>query len=112
MNHIINVYTNNNINSVSSFLEKYANELLPLSALFMDTYVLIRIFLQNDSSQIIVYTGSAHTAQYSRFIEDYLGIQPNLHFPLVPNNLCLEITNLSDYLPANEYRKYVVNKNL
>ena len=84
--------------------------LVPLSALSMDAYLLSRMFLQTESSEIIVYCGSAHVQHYSEFFENYLAIDRLAGVDSIIDNRCLNIIDLPKYLDANKYRKYVVNK--
>lgn len=85
-------------------------DLVPLSALSMDAYLLARMFLQTESSEIIVYAGSAHIQHYSDFFENYLAVPRLVGVDSVFDNRCLNVVDLPKYLDANKYRKYVVNK--
>ena len=84
--------------------------LVPMSALSMDAYLLARIFLQTESTEIIVYAGTAHVQHYSDFFENYLAVQRLAGVDPIFNNRCLNIIDLPKYLDANKYRKYVANK--
>lgn len=84
--------------------------LVPLSALSMDAYLLARMFLQTESSEVIVYAGSSHIQHYVNFFENYLAVPRLVGVDSVFGNRCLNIIDLPKYLDANKYRKYVVNK--
>ena len=90
--------------------QKYVYMLVPLSALSMDTYLLARMFLETQSTEIIVYAGSNHIEHYAQFFEEYLRIFNKIAVPSITDNRCLYIPDLPKYLPANMYREYVRNK--
>lgn len=98
------------VNQVFGVFKKYTYELIPMSALSMDAYLLARMFLQTESKEIIAYAGSKHIEHYSEFFENYLAVEKKVGVPSVPNNRCLEAVNLPKYLDANKYRTYVVKK--
>jgi len=91
-------------------LQAITAALVPLSSLSMDAYLLARMFLQTESSEIIAYAGSNHIQHYSQFFEDYLGVKRLAGVDPEFDNRCLDVIDLPKYLDANKYRKYVVNK--
>jgi hypothetical protein len=91
-------------------IQQIITALVPLSALSMDAYLLARMFLQTESTEIIVYAGSAHIGHYVDFFENYLAVKRLAGVESIFNNRCLNIIDLPKYLDANKYRKYVVNK--
>jgi hypothetical protein len=90
--------------------QSIVSALVPLSALSMDAYLLARMFLQTESSEIITYAGSKHIEHYSDFFENYMGIKRLAGVDSEFDNRCLNIVDLPKHLDANKYRKYVVNK--
>ena len=95
---------------IMTAFESVVAALVPLSSLSMDAYLLSRMFLQTESSEIIVYAGSSHIKHYSDFFEIYLGAKKLVGIDSIFDNRCLNIIDLPKYLDANKYRKYVVNK--
>ena len=96
--------------SLMESLQAITAALVPLSALSMDAYLLARMFLQTESTEIITYAGSAHINHYSQFFEEYLGVKRLAGVDSELDNRCLDVIDLPKYLDANKYRKYVVNK--
>lgn len=95
---------------IVELFEALIKALVPMSALSMDCYLLSRMFLQNDSKEIIVYAGSQHIEHYADFFENYLGIKRLAGVESEIDNRCLSMIDLPKYLDANKYRAYAVNK--
>ena len=96
----------------SEFLDMiayYDDEFSNITVLHMDTYTLSRMFIQDESSEIIVYTGSHHTLNYVAFFEA-LHVNPNL---IIPENnspasiRCLYHPQLPRYIDALKYKTYI-----
>ena len=96
--------------SLMESLQAIVSALVPLSALSMDAYLLSRMFLQTESTEIIAYAGSNHIKHYSEFFEDYLAVKRLVGIEPEFDNRCMNVVDLPKYLDANKYRKYVVNK--
>ncbi len=93
-------------------INEYEDELIFMGALSMDAYTLARMFLFNDSENIIVYTGSHHVERYSDFFKMYFSVLPIIETPKLPDNMCLNIIDLPKYFDINKYRTYVKNKQI
>jgi hypothetical protein len=78
--NITNIIYNRNI--------KY--QLLPLTALSMDVYLLSHLFLSK-STDIIVYTGYMHTISYRDFFKNYLDTNPLLYDDYKKNHRCVKL---------------------
>lgn len=95
---------------IDEIINESIDELLEISGLTMDAYTLARMFIFNDSEDIIVYAGSYHIKRYSDFFKLYFSILPIVESPMIPNNRCLQIIDLPKYFNINKYRKYAENK--
>lgn len=91
-------------------MNEFIGDIIPMSTLSMDAYLLARMFLQSESKEIIVYAGSEHIRNYSEFFQSYLGVDSKIAIPSIFDNRCLQSKDLPKYLDANKYRLYVTNK--
>ena len=91
---------------------EFIGSIVPMSSLSMDAYLLARMFLQTESSEIITYTGSKHSENYIDFFENYLGVKSKISVPSSIDNRCIISELLPEYLDANKYREYVINKQI
>lgn len=98
-----------NIRHDSEDIDNFTELLLPIAALSMDAYLLSRMFLQQ-SEEIVIYAGSHHIATYAKFLSTLT--EPVIESPSIPDNRCLTINNLPDYLDINQYKDYVIINNL
>lgn len=113
-NHLINYINDYKINfvkyntkSIIKYIEYYDNLFLTISSFTFDVYLLARMFIQQDSEQIITYTGVYHHINCSKFFQHYLHIKPIFEAFYEP---CIEFKRLPYYLNVNEYRHhYLIN---
>jgi hypothetical protein len=84
------------------FLSNMTDALIPLSALSMDTYLLARMFTQQASTEVIVYTGVAHADLYNDFFTTQLKTMPLVSVTYT-NNKCVHVDNLKDYIDINKF---------
>ncbi|HSW76879.1 MAG TPA: hypothetical protein VLG50_07525 [Candidatus Saccharimonadales bacterium] len=100
------------IDIIKSIINKLESQFLILSSIPMDVYMLSRMFLQNESQQIIVYAGTHHVKYYAEFFNMALKCDSTIAMPYIIDKRCLESNLLPNYLPADIYRQYALNKNL
>ena len=98
------------IDSLVNIIDYFADALVPLSVLSMDPYLLARMFFQK-SDEIITFAGAAHIQNYITFFTQYLNQFPVISIDHVNNEgRCVESNLLPQYLNADQYRKYVLQK--
>lgn len=96
----------NNVIDRNYYIKKYSTLFQDLEIILMDSYALSRVFLQDDSEEIIIYAGNYHIRVYAEFFN-------YLQYPLLlsaTGNNCLKMPDLPLYLDANIYRQYVMEK--
>jgi hypothetical protein len=98
----------NNIKHILKNIERISNNILKLGALFMDKYLLGRLFNDNISSNIIIYAEDFHCETY-RNVLNILGFKLNYKSHAKINEYeeveCLDITKLKYPLLEAEFRK-------
>lgn len=82
----------------------YEHTFISIASLHMDMYTLARMFIQDESTEIITYTGDFHTKNYVNFFQTYFN-NPSL---IVDDNIrCLSSTRIPIYLDALKYKTYM-----
>lgn len=90
-------------------LNYFTDLLLPIGALSMDAYLLSRMFIQK-GIQNVIYAGSHHIETYVKFFSTLT--ETLIVSPSIPDNRCLTIQNLSDYLNIDQYKKHYIYTNI
>lgn len=88
------------------YIKEYSKLFVDMESILMDSYALARIFIQEETNEIIIYAGNYHIQVYVDFFNQ-------LQYPLLISGTgenCITIPNLPFYLDANKYRKYVTKK--
>lgn len=106
----VQITANNIINNVYQVLknekisyDRYNDLLVDMQSISMDVYTLSRVFIQNDSEQVIIYTGADHIRFYADFFQT-IGFQLLTYQPYKKGQNCITMNDLPLYLDANKYR--------
>ena len=83
----------------------YNDLLLDMQSLSMDVYTLSRVFIQNQSDEIIIYAGAYHIQFYVPFLQQ-CGFDLLTSVPYKKGQNCITMDNLPLYLDGNKYRQY------
>lgn len=88
------------------FMDYCADKLLSIATYHMDMYTLTRMFIQDESSEIILYAGDAHILNYVSFFENYLS-NPKLIINNNNKSKCLSDFKIPIYINALTYKIYM-----
>lgn len=84
-----NMINDASVTNLENSLETIRYQLVNLSSLIMDEYLLSRMFKSKDSRYVIIYAGAAHVNNYADFFINYIGIIPN-YYNIDEDNRCIE----------------------
>lgn len=83
--------------------DEYNALFLDIQSLSMDVYTLSRVFIQEDSEEIIIYAGAYHIRFYADFLQ-HIGFTLLDSVPYKKGQNCIIMDKLPMYLNANKYR--------
>ena len=90
------------IGDIYELTHTLAETVIDFSIIAMDVYTLSRMFIQQDSKQIIVVAGYFHVYNYANFFK-YLGANNIIEYPSTENNRCIT-SGLGAILNVNDFR--------
>jgi hypothetical protein len=115
INDIKNTYKYDKLNLVdidalNELINQYDDLLLEIQSLTMDAYTLARLFYQQDNDEMIIYAGNYHILTYVSFF-NAIQLEQFIAYPY-QGNRCVTHYALPNYLNANIYRDYAINKHI
>ncbi len=90
------------LDGIGNLAYKCIDIVLDISIYSIDVYTLSRMFLQQDSEQIVTYSGGHHTENYAKFLK-YLGAEAIIEHSSIRDNRCI-LSSLGALLNVNDFR--------
>lgn len=100
MNRVMNILRVEKIN-----YDRYNDLLLDVQSLSMDVYTLSRVFVQNESEEVVIYAGAYHIRFYADFFQS-IGFTLLDSVPYKKGQNCIKMDLLPIFLNGNKYRQY------
>jgi len=85
--------------------DRYNDLLLDVQSLSMDVYTLSRVFVQDESEEVVIYAGAYHIRFYADFFQS-IGFTLLDSVPYKKGQNCIKMDLLPMYLNGNKYRQY------